>query len=283
MPRPFSLVDVFGVAPFSGNPLAVIAEADGLSTGEMQRIAAWTNLSETAFLLPPTDPGADYRVRIFTAVHELPFAGHPTLGSCHAWLAGGGRPRDPATVVQQCGAGLIPIRAGGDRLAFAAPPVLRDGPPDDDALDEALSVLRLDRSAVAEARWADNGPGWLGLMLHSAEAVLAVEAARHHPRRVDIGLVGPHAPGGEAAFELRAFFTGAAGSIVEDPVTGSLNASVAQWLFGSGRARGRYVAAQGTRLGRTGRVHAERGEDGRVWIGGRTATLFAGREGATGG
>ena len=282
MSRPFSLVDVFGVAPFTGNPLAVIADADGLSAAEMQRIANWTNLSETTFLLPPTDPGADYRVRIFTTVHELPFAGHPTLGSCHTWLAGGGQPRDPGLVVQQCGAGLVPIRAGGERLAFAAPPLLRDGPPDDASLDEALSVLRLDRAAVVEARWVDNGPGWLGLMLRSAEEVLAVEPARHHPRHVDIGLVGPHAPGGEAAFELRAFFTGTAGVVVEDPVTGSLNASVAQWLFGSGRARGRYVAAQGTRLGRTGRVHAEQGADGRVWIGGRTATLFSGREGEPG-
>ena len=276
MSRPFSLVDVFGTVPFSGNPLAVVAAADGMSGDEMQRIANWLDLSETTFLLPPTDPGADYRVRIFTSVRELPFAGHPTLGSCHAWLAGGGRPRDPTLVVQQCGAGLIPIRAAGEHLAFAAPPLLRDGPPDAAALDEALAVMRLDPSAVVEARWVDNGPGWLGLMLRSAEAVLAVEPARHHPRPVDIGLVGPHAPGGEAAFELRAFFTGPAGGIVEDPVTGSLNASVAQWLFASGRARDRYVAAQGARLGRTGRVHAERDGDGRVWIGGRTATLFSG-------
>ncbi len=277
MPRPFSLVDVFGTSPFSGNPLAVVADADGLSTGEMQRIADWLNLSETAFLLPPTDPGADYRVRIFTAVHELPFAGHPTLGACHAWLAAGGRPRDPAGVaVQQCGAGLVPVRTGGDRLAFAAPPLLRGGPPTEAELDEALAVLRLDRSAVVEARWVDNGPGWLGLLLRSADEVLAVEPARHHPGRVDIGLVGPHAPGGEAAFELRALFSGVAGSIVEDPVTGSLNASVAQWLFDTGRARERYVAAQGTRLGRTGRVHAERDAGGRVWIGGRTETLFSG-------
>ena len=279
MSRAFSFVDVFGVTPFSGNPLAVIADADGLSAAEMQAIASWTNLSETTFLLPPTDPGADYRVRIFTTVRELPFAGHPTLGSCHAWLTGGGLPRDPGLVVQQCGAGLIPIRTEGGRLAFAAPPLLRDGVPDAASLDEALAVLGLDRASVVEARWVDNGPGWLGLMLGSAEEVLAVEPARHHARHIDIGIVGPHAPGGEAAFELRAFFTGTGGTVVEDPVTGSLNASVAQWLFGSGRARGRYVAAQGTRLGRTGRVHAEQGEDGRVWIGGRTVTLFSGREG----
>ncbi|WP_237478037.1 PhzF family phenazine biosynthesis protein [Lichenibacterium dinghuense] len=279
MPRPFHLVDVFGTGPFSGNPLAVVAEAEGLTTGEMQRIAAWTNLSETTFLLPPTDSGADYRVRIFTTLHELPFAGHPTLGSCHAWLAGGGRPRAPGRVVQQCGAGLVPVRTGGERLAFAAPPLLRGGPPSDAELDEALAVVRLPRSAVVEARWVDNGPGWLGLMLGSAAEVLAVEPARHHPRRVDVGLVGPHAPGGDADFELRAFFSGPAGSVVEDPVTGSLNASVAQWLFAAGRARGAYVAAQGARLGRRGRVHAEQDADGRVWIGGRTETLFAGREG----
>jgi PhzF family phenazine biosynthesis protein len=275
MPRPFQIVDVFGLAPFSGNPLAVVADAEGLSTEEMQAIARWLNLSETAFLLQPEHPEADYRVRIFTLARELPFAGHPTLGSCHAWLTAGGRPKAPGRIVQECGAGLVPIRRDA-MLAFAAPPLIRSGPVSDADLAEALDLLRLDRSAVVEARWIDNGPGWMGLMLASAEAVLAVEPAGHHPRPIDIGLVGPHAPGGDAAFELRALFAGPTGTMIEDPVTGSLNAAVGQWLFESGRAAHRYVAAQGTRLGRTGRVHVERDEDGAVWVGGRTLTLFSG-------
>jgi PhzF family phenazine biosynthesis protein len=277
MSRRFSLVDVFGVAPFSGNPLAVVAEADDLTDAEMQRVARWMNLSETAFLLAPTDPQADYRVRIFTVAHELPFAGHPTLGACHAWLAAGGTPRDPTRIVQQCGAGLIPLRSGGERLAFAAPPLVRGGPVAEAEVAAAAAFLRIGRDAIRDARWIDNGPGWMGLMLDSAEAVLAVEPRRHHAGRIDIGLVGPHAPGSEAAFELRALFSDGQGGIVEDPVTGSLNASVAQWLFDSGRAAGDYVAAQGTRLGRTGRIHVEREAGGTVWIGGRTATLFVGQ------
>ncbi|WP_156679484.1 PhzF family phenazine biosynthesis protein [Sphingomonas profundi] len=281
MARPFQLIDVFGVAPFSGNPLAVVAAAEDLDTEAMQRITRWLNLSETTFLLPPRHAEADYRVRIFTLAHELPFAGHPTLGTCHAWLAGGGQPRDPGRIVQECGAGLIPIRrdgddGDGDRLAFAAPPLVRSGPVDDATLAEAAAVLRIDPATIVEAQWADNGPGWLAVMLASAEAVLALEPARAHDRRVDIGVVGPHAPGGEAAWEIRALFSGAHGEIMEDPVTGSLNASIAQWLFASGRATDRYVAAQGTRLGRTGRVHVERDAAGTIWIGGRTATLFSG-------
>lgn len=276
MSRRFSLVDVFGVAPFSGNPLAVVADAEGLTPDEMQAITRWLNLSETTFLLPPTDAEADYRVRIFCLTRELPFAGHPTLGTCHAWLSGGGRPRHPGRVLQQCGAGLIPIRAEAGRLAFAAPPLLRDGPVDDATLDETAAVLRIGRDAIVEARWIDNGPGWLGVMLASAEAVLAVNPVGHHPRHVDIGLVGAHPPGADCAFELRALFTDAQGTMVEDPVTGSLNASVAQWLFETGRATGGYVAAQGTRLGRTGRVRIAQDAEGQVWVGGRTVTLFAG-------
>jgi PhzF family phenazine biosynthesis protein len=275
----FQLVDVFGTGPFSGNPLAVVAGSDHLSTEEMQRITRWLNLSETAFLLPPTVAGADYRVRIFTLAHELPFAGHPTLGSCHAWLAAGGRPKDDATVVQECGAGLIRVRREGDRLAFAAPPLLRSGAPTDDELDEVCTVLRIDRGAIVDAQWVDNGPGWIAVMLESADAVLAVEPTRHHAGRIDIGVVGPHAPGGDAAFELRAIFGAGDGALIEDPVTGSLNASVGQWLFASGRATGAYVAAQGTRLGRTGRVDVTQDADGQVWVGGRTVTMFRGTEG----
>jgi PhzF family phenazine biosynthesis protein len=278
MPRPFHLVDVFGVGPFSGNPLAVVAGAEGLTTGEMQAITRWMNLSETAFLLQPTRPEADYKVRIFTLARELPFAGHPTLGSCHAWLAGGGRPRRPGLIVQECGAGLVNVRETDGRLAFAAPPLLRSGPVAPADLADAVAMLRIAPSDVVEARWIDNGPGWMGIMLASAQAVLSVEPAGQHPRPVDVGLVGPHPQGSEEAFELRALFTSPSGTIIEDPVTGSLNASVGQWLFESGRARDGYVAAQGTRLGRTGRIHVTRDGDGTVWVGGRTTTQFSGQD-----
>ena len=280
MTRPFRLVDVFGTGAFTGNPLAVIADADGLSGEEMQAIAAWLNFSETTFLLPPRDPAADYRVRIFTMAHELPFAGHPTLGSAHAWLEAGGRPKTDGTIVQECGVGLVAIRRGADRLAFAAPPLVRGGTPSEAEIDAVAAILRLDRAAIVDAAWVDNGPGWIAVMLDSADAVLAVEPVRHHPDHVDIGIVGPHPAGGEAAFELRAIFSDAHGGLIEDPVTGSLNASVGQWLFASGRASGGYVAAQGTRLGRTGRVHVTQDGAGQVWVAGETRTLFVGESGA---
>lgn len=277
MNRPFKLVDVFGTDPFTGNPLAVIAGAEDLTTEEMQRITRWLNLSETTFLLPPTRSEADYRVRIFTLSHELPFAGHPTLGTCHAWLEAGGVPRRSGVIVQECGAGLVEIRQGGETLAFAAPPLIRAGEPEEADIVRAAQVLRIDRAMITAAQWVDNGPGWLAVLLPSAEAVLAVEPARHHPERIDIGLVGPHAPESEAAFELRAIFSGQDGALIEDPVTGSLNASVGQWLFASGRARGAYVAAQGTRLGRMGRVQVSQDASGQVWVGGRTRTMFSGQ------
>ncbi|MEH3107657.1 MAG: PhzF family phenazine biosynthesis protein [Sphingomonas fennica] len=277
MSRPFRLVDVFGTGPFTGNPLAVVADAEGLSTEEMQAITRWLNLSETAFLLPPTDPAADYRVRIFTLAHELPFAGHPTLGSAHAWREAGGRPQREGAIVQQCGAGLVTLRTDGTDLAFAAPPLLRSGAPAEAEIATAAAVLGIDRAAIVDAAWADNGPGWIAVMLDSAEAVLALEPARHHPDRIDIGVVGPHAPGHDAAFEIRAIFSDAQGALIEDPVTGSLNASIGQWLFASGRAQGRYVAAQGTRLGRTGRIRVSQDETGQVWVAGATQTLFSGR------
>ncbi|GMM59599.1 PhzF family phenazine biosynthesis protein [Novosphingobium pituita] len=277
MNRPFKLVDVFGTDPFTGNPLAVIAGAEDLTTEEMQRITRWLNLSETTFLLPPTRSEADYRVRIFTLSHELPFAGHPTLGTCHAWLEAGGVPRRSGVIVQECGAGLVEIRQGGETLAFAAPPLIRAGEPREADIVRAAQVLRIDRAMITAAQWVDNGPGWLAVLLPSAEAVLAVEPARHHPERIDIGLVGPHAPESETAFELRAIFSGQDGALIEDPVTGSLNASVGQWLFASGRARGAYVAAQGTRLGRMGRVQVSQDASGQVWVGGRTRTMFSGQ------
>lgn len=269
----FALVDVFHDGPFTGNPLAVVSGAD-LDTATMQAMARWFNLSETAFLLPPTHPEADYRVRIFTLAHELPFAGHPTLGACHAWLALGGTPRQAGRIVQECGAGLVPIRQNGDRLAFAAPPLLREGPVEEATLRDLLAVLRIDRERIVEARWADNGPGWVGVMLASADEVLAVEPIRRHEGRIDIGLVGAHAPGGDVAWEIRTLFSDGAGALVEDPVTGSFNAAVAGWLRETGRATGPYVAAQGTRLGRRGRIFVD--YDGADWIGGRTLTVAEG-------
>lgn len=276
--RPFRLVDVFGRDDFSGNPLAVVAEAEGLDTEAMQRITQWLNLSETTFILPPTVPEADYRVRIFTPARELPFAGHPTLGTCHAWLEAGGRPRATGRIVQECGVGLIPVRQDVRGLAFAAPALRRSGPPSREELDEATDFLNISRAAVVDAAWIDNGPGWLGIMLATAGEVLALQPKRSHPRPIDIGVVGPHSVGQEAAFEVRALFTDAQGGIVEDPVTGSLNAAVAQWLYATGRVDGPYTAAQGTVLGRTGRVHIERDGDGTIWIGGKTRTLFGGHQ-----
>jgi PhzF family phenazine biosynthesis protein len=271
----FALVDVFHDGAFTGNPLAVVSGVD-LDAAAMQAMARWFNLSETVFLLPPTDTSADYRARIFTLAHELPFAGHPTLGACHAWLALGGRPRRADRIVQECGAGLVPIRQEADRLAFAAPPLLRAGPVDEATLRDIVTVLRIDPDQIVEARWADNGPGWVGVMLASAEEVLAVEPIRRHEGRIDIGLVGAHAPGGEVAWEIRTLFSDGQGALVEDPVTGSFNAAVAGWLRETGCATGAYVAAQGTRLGRRGRVFVDYEAGGADWIGGRTLTVAEG-------
>jgi len=276
MPRPFQLVDVFGQGNFTGNPLAVVLDADGLDGDTMQRIARWLNLSETTFLLPPTTAGADYRVRIFTLDRELPFAGHPTLGSCHAWLTAAGQAQRAGEVVQECGAGLVTVRREGERLAFAAPPLIRTGPVDEAKLAEAAHILRIDPEKIQDAQWVDNGPGWMAVMLESAEAVLALEPLRAYERRIEIGVVGAHAPGGDADYEIRALFSDPYGAIVEDPVTGSLNASVAQWLFASGARTAGYVAAQGTRLGREGRVYIDRDASGQVWVGGAARTLFSG-------
>jgi len=279
MPRPFQLVDVFGQGDFTGNPLAVVLDADGLDDETMQRIARWLNLSETTFLLPPTTPDADYRVRIFTLERELPFAGHPTLGSCHAWLTAGGQPQAASHVMQECGVGLVTVRRDGAKLAFAAPPLIRSGPVDEADLVDAAQLLRIPRAEIQDAQWVDNGPGWMAVMLRSADAVLAVEPARGHDRPIKIGLVGAHAPDAAMAYEIRALFNDQYGAIVEDPVTGSLNASVAQWLFASGARSEGYVAAQGTRLGREGRVFIDRDASGQVWVGGSTRTLVAGQVG----
>jgi len=276
MNRSFQLVDVFHDQPFSGNPLAVVLDASGLSAEEMQRITRWLNLSETAFLLPPTTPDADYRVRIFTLDREMPFAGHPTLGSCHAWLAAGGQPHRAGEIVQECGAGLVPIRRDEANLAFAAPPLIRSGQVDEAKIQQIAGFLHIDRSSVVDAQWADNGPGWLVVLLESAEAVLALNPPRDYPAHIDVGVVGPYPPESPVAFELRAFFSDHNGAIVEDPVTGSLNASTAQWLLSSGRASAPYTASQGTRLSRNGRIFISQDQAGAVWVGGKTSTLFSG-------
>ena len=273
MRRPFAQVDVFTDVPYSGNPVAVVLDADGLDTEEMQRLANWTNLSETTFVLTPTTADADYRVRIFTPGRELPFAGHPTLGTCHAWLEAGGASATDGVVVQECAAGLIPVRRTPDGLAFAAPPLLRSGPVEAALVEQVAAVLRLDRGRIVDAQWADNGPGWIAVLLESAEAVLALRPG--FVGELDIGVVGPCPPGSPEQFEVRAFFP-KDGTTVEDPVTGSLNASLAQWLLGSGRATAPYVARQGTALGRSGRVHVTQTADGTVWVGGGTVTCVAG-------
>ena len=272
----FQMIDVFGEEPFTGNPLAVVTCDRPLEPVQMQRITRWLNLSETTFLLQPTSAEADYRVRIFTLERELPFAGHPTLGTCHAWLSAGGMPRATGAIIQQCGAGLIRLRQNGDTLAFAAPPTVRSGDVDEAKLTEIASVLRIERSAILAAQWVDNGPGWVAVMLESAEAVLALNPARTHNAHIDVGVVGMYPPGSRAAYEVRALFSDPFGGLIEDPVTGSLNASVAQWLLASGQVHAPYAASQGTVLGRKGRIGVECGADGQVWISGRTRTLFSG-------
>jgi PhzF family phenazine biosynthesis protein len=278
----FVQLDVFTETALTGNPLAVVFEGDDLSDAQMSRLARWTNLSETTFVLRPTVPDADYRVRIFTSAaetdardglgNELPFAGHPTLGTCRAWLDSGGVPARAGVVVQECGAGLVEIRRRGDSLAFAAPALVRDGAVEDGLLERICSMLRLRRDDVVAASWVDNGPGWIGLLLRDAAAVLALEPGYVE---LDVGVIGPYEPGAPEAFEVRAFFP-RRGSTAEDPVTGSLNASLAQWLLREGFAEAPYTASQGTALGRAGRVHVERDDAGTVWVGGGVVPVIAG-------
>ena len=277
MTRQFLQVDVFTETPYLGNPVAVVLDADGLTDAQLQLFARWTNLSETTFVLPPRASGADYRVRIFTPFGELPFAGHPTLGSCHAWLEAGGKPASAGVIVQECGVGLVPLRQAGGRLAFAAPPLLRGGPVDEPLAEHVAEVLNVKRAEIVDIEWADNGPGWIAVLLASAQAVLAV---RPGDVDLDIGIAGPYPeggpypPGGPAGWEVRAFSPQVSSG--EDPVTGSLNASLGLWLFGSGRVTGPYVASQGTVLGRQGRVYVSRDDDGQVWVGGGTISCISG-------
>jgi PhzF family phenazine biosynthesis protein len=269
---PFRQVDVFSHLPLLGNPVAVVHDADGVSSEQMAAFARWTNLSETTFLLTPTTPEADYRLRIFTPTGELPFAGHPTLGSAHAWLEAGGVPRGD-DLVQECGAGLVTVRRG-ERLAFRAPPLVRSGPVDDADLATIVAALGIADDDVVDAAWIDNGPGWTGVLLRSAEAVLACRPGPGFGG-LKAGVVGPYPEGtggtdtAGCAVEVRAFYDG-----FEDPVTGSLNAGIAQWLGGRVLPSS-YVASQGTVLQRRGRVHVT-GGDGEVWVGGDTSTTITG-------
>ena len=272
MRRDFAQVDVFTSVPYAGNPVAVVLDGADLSTEEMQRFSNWTNLSETTFVLPPTGDDADYRVRIFTPTIELPFAGHPTLGTCHAWLAAGGRPRRDDVIVQECDAGLIDMRRSDDRLEFAAPPQVRSGRVEEELVERLALMLGIERAAFVDTQWVDNGPGWVAVLLDRPEAVLALQPAFDE---LDVGVVAPHPPGSPEAFEVRAFFPKEA-ALAEDPVTGSLNASLAQWLLATGRASAPYVARQGTALGRAGRVHVSRDADGTIWVGGGTVTCVSG-------
>ena len=313
--RPFQQIDVFTAVPCQGNPLAVVLDGTGLDDARMQRFARWTNLSETAFVLPPTDPAADYRVRIFTPGAELPFAGHPTLGSCHAWLAAGGVPKSPGRIVQQCGVGLVTLRReavdgvdGAGRLAFAAPPLARSAP-SPTLLARVARALGLEAARIVAAQQLDNGPVWLGLLLEDAEAVLALQPDHRALKALGmkVGVAGLHAAAEAPALlrrsnrEARAFAGGARSvpdaatavsadrpalevrafaapvGVDEDPVTGSLNASLAQWLVADGHLPDRYVAGQGQCLGRDGRVHVARDADGQVWIGGDAVTCIEGR------
>lgn len=267
---------MFGAAPFSGNPLPVVHDANDLSTEQMQHITRWMNHSETTFLVVPKDSSADYGVRIFTLEREMPFAGHPTLGSCHAWLAAGGEPKNETAVIQECAAGLIPVQKNDGDLAFAAPPLIRSGPIDPDKLDEITRALCIPPDAVIDSAWADNGPGWAVVLLDSAQAVIDIEPVRQHSSRLDIGVIGAYPENSTSAFELRALFTDQHGNVREDPVTGSLNASAAQWLFATGRATENFVASQGTRLGRAGRIEIRRDAANQVWVGGNTMTITDG-------
>jgi PhzF family phenazine biosynthesis protein len=281
--RAFKQVDVFTDVPYRGNPLAVVLDGAGLSDAEMQQFTNWTNLSEATFLLPPTDPQADYRVRIFSPGRELPFAGHPTLGSCHAWLQGGGEPRGEY-VVQECGVGLVKLGRSDGRLAFAAPPLRKSGPLPEADVALIAKGLGIAREDIVHHAWCDNGPNWRGVMLRSAAQVLSLKPDGAVLAGLDVGVVGPHGkvgvvgsrePGDACDFEVRAFFPSNNG-MAEDPVTGSLNAAVGQWLIGAGLAADRYVAAQGTALRRAGRVHVERDAAGDIWIGGSCVTCVEG-------
>ena len=272
--RRFAQVDVFSSTQYLGNPVAVVLEADGLDADMMQRVARWTNLSETTFVLPASSAEADYRLRIFTPGGELPFAGHPTLGSAHAWLESGGIPRDPATIVQEVEAGLILIRRDGDLLSFAAPPTIRSGDLDEQYVGQIAEAFGVERSKILAHQWVDNGPGWAVVRLATAQEVLDLTPDLARIPDAMVGAIGAYPEGAEHAFEMRTFAP--ALGIAEDPVCGSMNASVGQWLVRSGAVAGGYRVSQGSRLGRAGDIVITVGDDGSVWVGGWTTTLFRG-------
>ena len=269
--RGFRQVDVFSAGGPVGNPVAVVVDSEELSDAEMQAFARWTNLSETAFLLEPTNGRADYRVRIFTPQHEMPFAGHPTLGSCHAWLET--QPVPPGReIVQECNAGLVRLRRSDRGLAFLAPPPRRSGPLDPGTTARIAQELRLPAREILDGAWVDNGAGWAGVLLRDAETVLAL---RPGTVGIDVGVIGPHPSGQPADFEVRAFYP-KDGATAEDPVTGSLNAGLAQWLIAGGRVSAPYTVRQGTALGHDGRVFISQDDAGAVWVAGSTTTLITG-------
>ena len=279
--RIFRQVDVFTAIPYRGNPLAVVQDGTGLGDDAMQRFARWTNLSETTFLLPPVQAGADYRVRIFTPGGELPFAGHPTLGSCHAWLQGGGVPQRADVIVQECAVGLVQMRSEPSRLAFAAPPMTRSSP-SPALLAQVAGALGLRSEQIIAAQMLDNGTAWMGLLLDRPDTVLRLVPDHPALKRLGqkVGVAAIHGEAGGAAsptspgLEVRGF--AAPIGIDEDPVTGALNASLAQWLIDAGHLPRAYVAAQGTCLDRAGRVHIERDDAGQVWVGGACVTCISG-------
>jgi PhzF family phenazine biosynthesis protein len=273
-PRAFAQVDVFSATPFLGNPVAVVLDSEGLTGEQMQLFARWTNLSETTFVLPPSVADADYQLRIFTPGGELPFAGHPTLGSAHAWLDDGGVPRHADRIVQQCAAGLVPVRRDANTLRFAAPPLVRSGALDDEFVDRIVTAFGIDRAEVLAHQWVDNGPGWAVVQLPTADDVLALEPDLSLIPTTMVGAVGAYPDGSEYAFEIRTFAP--AVGVPEDPVCGSMNASVAQWLISTGVAPSAYRAAQGSRVGRAGTVEITSDPDGTVWVGGATITYVRG-------
>jgi len=304
--RPYQQVDVFTDTAFLGNPLAVVLDGTGLSDAQMQTFAAWTQLSETTFVLPPTTEGAaggaDYRVRIFTPGAELPFAGHPTLGTAHAWLKAGNMPQKPGVLMQECGVGLVTLKQFGERWAFAAPPLKRSDISAED-LGPVLAALGLDASEVITAQNLNNGPHWLGLLVDSVDTVLTLEpdhaalkklgtkvgvaARRQAPEATEAhGLIrranrearsfatSTRIANDPTNLEVRAF--AAPMGIAEDPVTGSLNASLAQWLMADGHMPAAYSARQGTMLGRAGQVFLSQDAKTQVWVGGNVVACVQG-------
>ena len=272
--RRFMQCDVFTSTPTKGNGLAVVVDGDGLTAEQMQAFAAWTKLAETTFLLPPITPEADYRVKIYTPAREMLFAGHPTLGSCACWLASGGKPRKAGVVRQECGVGIVDIDTSGSVPAFAAPPT-KISPLPAERLSKITSALGLSSDRIVRTALLSNGPEWQALQLASAQDVLAVDSSKiRYPEFVGVGLIGAHPPGSECAHEVRMLGASAGG---EDPVTGSLNAALAHWMFGEGLWRDPVVIAQGTCVGREGRLHIHRDVGtGTIWVGGNTIQMIEG-------